>query len=77
LEQIWYFATRAMTKLEKIEREIAELEPEELARLRAWFEEFDAVNWDAQIEADAQSGKLDAMAEKALKTHRAGRTRPL
>ena len=34
-------------------------------------------HWDAQIEADAASGKLDAPAEKALKAHRAGRTRPL
>jgi hypothetical protein len=66
-----------MTKLEKIEREIAALEPDELARFRSWFAEFDAAKWDAKIAADAEAGKLNALAEKALAAHRAGRTRPL
>lgn len=66
-----------MTRLEKIERDIETLGAEELARFRAWFAAYDAANWDAQIEADAQSGKLDALGEKALADHRAGRTRPL
>ena len=66
-----------MSKLEKIEREIEALAPDELARFRRWFAEYDAANWDAQIEADARAGRLDAMAEKALADHRAGRTRPL
>lgn len=66
-----------MTKLEKIEREIETLKPEELVRFRKWFAAFDAANWDAQIEADADSGRLDAFAERALAHHRAGRTRHL
>lgn len=66
-----------MTKLEKIEREIEALGPDELARFRRWFAEYDAAKWDAQIEADARAGRLDAMAEKALADHRAGRTRSL
>jgi hypothetical protein len=66
-----------MTKLEKIEQDIEALEPGELARFRAWFAEFDAANWDAEIEADAKAGRLDALADRALADHRAGRTRPL
>lgn len=66
-----------MTKLEKIEREIEALGPEELSRFRAWFAAFDAANWDARIDSDAASGKLDALAERALTAHRDGRTRPL
>lgn len=66
-----------MTKLEKIEREIEALGPDELSRFRAWFATFDAVNWDARIDSDAASGKLDALAERALTAHRDGRTRPL
>lgn len=66
-----------MTKLEKIEREIEALGPDDLARFRRWFAEYDADKWDAQIEADARSGRLDALGEKALADHRAGRTRPL
>ena len=66
-----------MTKLERISRDIEALGPDELARFRSWFAEFDAAAWDAQIEADALAGKLDELAEKALADHRAGRTRPL
>jgi hypothetical protein len=65
-----------MTKLEKIEKDIEALEPGELARFRTWFAEFDAANWDAQIEADAKAGRLDPPADKALTIHRAERTRP-
>jgi hypothetical protein len=66
-----------MTKVEKIEQDIEALEPGELAWFRAWFAEFDAANWDAEIEADAKAGRLDALADKALADHRAGRTRLL
>jgi len=66
-----------MTRLEKIEQEIEALEPQDLARFRAWFADYDAANWDAKIEADATSGKLDTLADKALAAHRSGRTRPL
>lgn len=66
-----------MTKLKEIEREIEALAPDDLIRFRAWFAEFDAANWDTRIDADAASGKLDALAEKALLEHRAGRTRSL
>lgn len=66
-----------MTKLEKIEQDIEALEPGELARFRSWFAEFDAANWDAEMEADAKAGRLDALADRALAAHRAGRSRPL
>lgn len=66
-----------MTKLEKIERDIASLDPDELARLRKWFAQFEATNWDTQFEADVNSGKLDSLADQALAAHRSGRTRPL
>ena len=66
-----------MTKLEDIEKAIATLAPDELARLRAWFEEFDAARFDEKIERDAKAGKLDRLAEQALTDHRAGRSREL
>jgi hypothetical protein len=55
-----------MSKLEKIEGEIKELSPEELAAFRLWFAEFDAENWDRQFESDISNGKLDTLAERAL-----------
>jgi hypothetical protein len=66
-----------MGKVEKIEREIRELTREELAELREWFAAFDADAWDRQIEADTRAGKLDALAEEALKAYEAGKTKKL
>ncbi|MEQ1614116.1 MAG: hypothetical protein ABL904_15325 [Hyphomicrobiaceae bacterium] len=66
-----------MTKLEEIETAITKLPPDEVAKLRAWFEEFASQQWDAQIERDAKAGKLDGLAAKALADHKAGRSRPL
>ena len=63
-----------MTRVQKIEREIKELTPEELSVLRKWFHEHEAAEWDRQIAEDALSGKLDRIAEKALADHIAGKT---
>ena len=66
-----------MGKVESIENLIQELSAEELARLREWFAEYDAEAWDRQMEADARAGKLDALAERALRDHNAGRSTKL
>lgn len=61
-----------MEKVERIEREVQGLSPEELGRIREWFAAFDAEVWDRQFEEDVQAGKLDALAERALRDHTAG-----
>jgi len=66
-----------MSSVEEIEKAIAALAPGDLARFRAWFDAFDAAHFDARIERDAASGKLDALADQALAGHRSGRTREL
>ena len=66
-----------MGKVERIEQEIQTLSPDELAQLRAWFLEFDWAAWDRQLERDVQAGKLDDLADKALRDHAAGKTTPL
>ena len=66
-----------MTKLDRIEKDVAELSPAELERFRAWFEAFDAERWDRQLERDAASGALDSLADRALEDHRAGRSKSL
>ena len=66
----------AMTKLEKLEKAVAELKPDEIRAFADWFAEFQADQWDRQIEQDALDGKLDKLAGAALADHRAGRTRP-
>jgi hypothetical protein len=65
-----------MTRVEKLEREIASLSAKELSEFRRWYAEFDAAAWDSQFEADAQSGALDRFADEALTEHRAGKSRP-
>jgi hypothetical protein len=66
-----------MGKIEKIEQEIQSLSPDELAQFRAWFLEYDWETWDREIERDAQAGRLDELAAKALRDHAAGKTTPL
>jgi hypothetical protein len=66
-----------MTTVEDIERAVAELAPDELARFRAWFAEFDAARFDEKIERDAKAGKLDRLADQALEDFRQGRAREL
>ena len=55
-----------MRNVEHVESEIRKMNPKELAEFRNWFLEFDSRQWDEKIEADAQSGRLDKFAEKAL-----------
>ena len=62
-----------MSKIENIEREIQKLTPSELANFRKWFLEFDAENWDRQIEEDVRAGKLDPLAGTAIKAFKSGR----
>jgi hypothetical protein len=62
-----------MTKSEDIEKAVERLSPEELAKFRAWFEEFDARLFDERIERDAKAGKLDTLMAEARANHAAGR----
>jgi hypothetical protein len=65
--------TLDMSTLQDIERAIAQLPREQLASFRAWFAEFDAKVWDEQFEEDVAAGRLDRLAEEALKDLREGR----
>jgi hypothetical protein len=61
-------------KVEELERQVKDLSAEELVEFRRWFAEFDALEWDRQFESDVRAGKLDALAERALRAHDAGQT---
>jgi hypothetical protein len=62
-----------MSTLHEIERAVRQLSPEELTAFRAWFATFDGEAWDRQFEEDAASGRLDSLAEEALRDLREGR----
>ena len=66
-----------MTTVEDIEKAVSKLAGDELARFRAWFEEFEAARFDRQIERDARGNKLDRLADAALADFHAGRAKEL
>jgi len=45
-----------------------------MAEFRRWFAEFDTHVWDRQFAAEVQAGRLDALADEALRAHAEGRT---
>ena len=66
-----------MSTVEEITAAIQQLSTDDVARVQAWLAEFTERLWDEQIECDEGAGRLDALIDKALAEHRAGRTRPL
>ena len=66
-----------MSELEDLERRIRKLSPEDLAKFRAWFAEFDHALWDRQIESDAKSGKLGRLVNEALADYKAGKAKKI
>jgi hypothetical protein len=63
--------------VDDLEKAVANLTGRELERFRAWFEQFDAARFDQKIEHDAQSGKLDRLADAAVADFRKGRAREI
>jgi hypothetical protein len=66
-----------MTTIDEIENAVRALSADQLAKFRAWFEEFDAARFDEKIARDAGAGRLDQLADRALADRRAGRVREL
>ena len=60
--------------LKQLETAVEKLTWNELSGFWTWFEEYANDRWDQQIEEDVKAGKFDAMAEKALREHEAGRS---
>lgn len=66
-----------MTTIQAIEQAVQQLPAQDLAEFRRWFTKFDETAWDAQIEADAAAGKLDALAAEAVAEYSNGKAREL
>jgi hypothetical protein len=62
-----------MTTIREIEKAVTQLPHDDFNKFRAWFEEFDAKQWDVQFEKDAKTGKLDLVAEKAISDYKKGK----
>ena len=62
-----------MGPVQDIKEAVRQLSPEDLAAFRAWFAEFDAGVWDQEFEEDVAAGRLDRLADEALRELREGR----
>jgi hypothetical protein len=61
------FRGAAVSRVEELESQIKVLSSQELRELRTWLAEYDGELWDRQFEADVAAGRLDAVADHALK----------
>jgi hypothetical protein len=61
-----------MSKIEEIEKAVERLNPEDLAKFREWFEEFEERRFDEKLARDAKAGKLDKLMAEARTNHEAG-----
>lgn len=63
--------------VKELEAAVSQLSPEDFARFAEWFEDYKADEWDRQIEADARSGRLEALGREADADFEAGRAAEL
>ena len=66
-----------MSTLQEIEKAIDQLPRSQAFELGEWLEQRLNNDWDEQFEADVNTGRLDKLAQAALKEHRAGKTKNL
>jgi hypothetical protein len=62
-----------MTAIQQLEEAVRQLSPADRAEFRAWYAEFDAEEWDRQLEADVAAGRLNWLVEEARRDLREGR----
>ncbi|GFZ90758.1 hypothetical protein [Okeania sp. KiyG1] len=55
-----------MTTVKEIQAAIQFLSPDDFTYLRKWMMELDWEQWNQEIEADSDSGKLDFLVNEAL-----------
>ena len=61
-----------MANITKIQEDILALSKTDYQLLRQWFKELDKDEWDRQIEADSNAGKLDFLIAEALEAKKKG-----
>jgi hypothetical protein len=66
-----------MTSVPEIQQAIMTLDESDYRELMQWMNKLDWERWDAQIESDSKSGKLDFLEAEALEAKRDGTLREL
>ena len=62
-----------MSRVEEIERAIQELSLDEFAQIARRVHELEQERWDAELDRDSSSGKLDFLIEEAQEDRKQGR----
>lgn len=57
-----------MTSVAEITAAVNRLPRRDLARFRRWFINYDAAEWDRQLESDVGAGRLDALIHEGATT---------
>jgi hypothetical protein len=63
--------------IQEIETAITKLPPSQVAELAAWFEQFHAQLWDAQIEQDVRAGRFSSLLDETARDVDSGSCEPL
>lgn len=66
-----------MTRIQEIKDAVISLPVDEYRQFRNWFLERDWEEWDSQIQADSESGKLDFLVKEAMDEKGRGKLRDL
>ena len=61
-----------MSTLAEIQQAIISLSKSDYAQLRRWLNGYDWEEWDRQIEADSDDGKLDFLVDQVTEAKRQG-----
>ncbi len=61
-----------MSTIAEIQQAIISLSKSDYAQQRRWPNEYDWEEWDQQIEADSEDGKLDFLMDQATEAKRQG-----
>jgi hypothetical protein len=66
-----------MTKVEQIEKAIEALPKRDFKKILEWFSEKHWAEWDNEIKADSDAGKLDFLVKEADAAKKYGRQKDL
>jgi Fe-S cluster biosynthesis and repair protein YggX len=66
-----------MSKIDELKKEIEKLPTEDLSEIFRWLSDKDWERWDAELTADAQSGKLEFLTLEAREAKAKGTLKDL
>jgi hypothetical protein len=64
-------------RIEEIKNAVVSLPIDDYRQFRHWFLERDWAQWDKQIQADSDSGRLDFLVQEAVEEKNSGKLRDL